>query len=377
MLESIHICFVVYSYEKTIKDTKDLLSAYHSLTGWCNALVESGCKVTALLRFHKEEHIVEHQTDYYFLKDKHGEQLKPWQIPFRLHQKAKAIDADVYHGHNMDKPIQHAHLKYLIGDKKLLIQNHAETPKKAWRIFLQRYLLKNIDAFLFCAKGQEEAWCKHQVITTNNKVYFAMEASTYFRKKDRKKAQQRTKIKGDPIFLWVGNLNANKDPITILKAFLNILSDHPRAQLYMIYRFDDLIKEVKQLVQSHDVLVNNVHLLGAKQYEALEDYYSSADYFILGSHHEGSGYALMESMACGCIPIVTAIPSFCMMTNNGQVGLLWEAGNELALENQIKKALSLDKNDQSKRALLFFEQELSYRAIAAKMKGYYIHLMDY
>ncbi len=53
-------------------------------------------------------------------------------------------------------------------------------------------------------------------------------------------------------------------------------------------------------------------------------YYNSADYFVLGSHYEGSGFSLVEAMSCGVIPIVTDIPSFRMMTNNGKIGTLME-----------------------------------------------------
>ena len=41
--------------------------------------------------------------------------------------------------------------------------------------------------------------------------------------------------------------------------------------------------------------------------------YSAADLFVVGSHHQGSGYALMEACACGAVPVVTAIPTFRLM----------------------------------------------------------------
>lgn len=376
MVVPIHICFVVNTYETKLKESKDLLLSYHSLTGWCDALVKSGCKITVLIRFHKKDHILQNETNYYFLPDGYGERLRPWQIPVGLYRKAAAIQADVYHGHNMDKMMQHAYLKYVIGDKKLLVQNHAETPKKRLRILLQRWLLKNIDAFLFCAKGQEIAWYEHGVISANSQSYFVMEASTHFKKKDRKASQQLTQLVGDPVFLWVGNLNENKDPLTILKAFVEILKNSPSAQLYMIYRFDDLKPQVVSFIERHEILKKQVHLLGAKSYEELEDYYNSADFFILGSHHEGSGYSLMESMACGCIPIVTDIPSFRMMTNKGQVGFLWEIGDEKALIIAIEKALSVDIKEQRLKVLQLFEQELSYDAISTKMLAYYSGLLS-
>jgi len=39
------------------------------------------------------------------------------------------------------------------------------------------------------------------------------------------------------------------------------------------------------------ILNNKVHLLGKIAHSEIEQYYNSADYFVLGSHYEGSGYA--------------------------------------------------------------------------------------
>ena len=40
----------------------------------------------------------------------------------------------------------------------------------------------------------------------------------------------------------------------------------------------------------------------------VEELMRAADIFTLGSHREGSGYALTEALACGLPPVVTDIP---------------------------------------------------------------------
>ena len=64
--------------------------------------------------------------------------------------------------------------------------------------------------------------------------------------------------------------------------------------------------------------------LGRLPHERLAAYYSAADIFVSGSHREGSGYALIEAMACGAIPCVTDIPSFRAIT--GGCGALLAGG---------------------------------------------------
>ena len=95
----------------------------------------------------------------------------------------------------------------------------------------------------------------------------------------------------------------------------------------------------------------------------LEFFYNDAHYFILGSHREGSGYALCEAMACGCVPIVTKISSFEKMTDNGDCFYLFDPGNA----QQLKGILLNLKNDEWQmkhlKVLKKFEKDLSPEAI--------------
>jgi glycosyltransferase involved in cell wall biosynthesis len=72
-------------------------------------------------------------------------------------------------------------------------------------------------------------------------------------------------------------------------------------------------------------------------------------------------------MACGCVPIVTTIPSFRHMLNEGDCGYLFEPGNDVEL---LEKMLYLNAEDYSqvrKKVLHKFEKDLSFEAIANKL----------
>ena len=88
----------------------------------------------------------------------------------------------------------------------------------------------------------------------------------------------------------------------------------------MIYHTDELISDIKKLlpVKSGD---QPVMLVGKIQHSELLYWFNSADFYLSASHYEGSGTALCEAMSCGCIPLVTDIPSFRMMSGNS--GLLY------------------------------------------------------
>ena len=101
-------------------------------------------------------------------------------------------------------------------------------------------------------------------------------------------------------------------------------------------------------------------LLGRVPHLDLEAIFNGADYFVLGSHSEGSGYTLAEALACGVVPIVTDIPSFRRMTYNGQIGALWQPGNPASFAAAAQLTLTHSWSEQSAAASSFFDAQLSF-----------------
>jgi glycosyltransferase involved in cell wall biosynthesis len=124
------------------------------------------------------------------------------------------------------------------------------------------------------------------------------------------------------------------------------------------------------------ILKDKVHLLGKVEHRQLGSCYNSADYFVAGSHREGSGYALSEALSCGCIPIVTNIPSFHMMTNEGQLGSLWNPGDKNSFANAATKAINKLREKEARACILFYKDVLSFGAIAKKALLYYQVIME-
>jgi glycosyltransferase involved in cell wall biosynthesis len=171
--------------------------------------------------------------------------------------------------------------------------------------------------------------------------------------------------------LWVGNLKANKDPLTVLAGFEQVLQHVPAARLYMAYRGTDLLPAVQERIAASSSLRGAVTLLGNVDHPRLEDIYNSADYFVSGSHSEGSGFAVAEAMACGVIPVVTRIPSFMAMTDDGRAGACWTAGDPDALSRALQHVLQQPVEALSRQARRIFDQRLGYPAIArASLRAY-------
>ena len=174
-------------------------------------------------------------------------------------------------------------------------------------------------------------------------------------------------MKGEHNFLWVGRLNQNKDPITVLTGFEKYLAIHPEAHLYMIFQEADLLETVTIKIKESPLLRDAVFLKGAVEYKKLPEWYSAAGFFISGSHREGGSFSLLEAMACGCIPIVTAIPASLKSIDNGKYGFSFEPGNSDDLAQKLLTASKISKKDFSAAIEMYFKEKLSSKAIADRL----------
>ena len=276
------------------------------------------------------------------------------------------------HIHGLFYPMQMRSLRSVIsGNCVLIAQHHAEKPWQRLRSPLQRWGLRTADGFFFAARELAESWIERGLISKKQRVFEVMEGSTCFRCEERLAARARTGLIGSPVVLWVGNLTANKDPMTVLTGFEQILQQVPMARLYMAYRQTDLLDAMKDRIASSLKLRSAVTLLGSVPHPQLEDIYNSSDYFVAGSHYEGSGFALAEAMACGVVPVVTDIPAFRAMTDGGRIGALWNAGDANAFSQSFLEVLQRPLKGESTRTVQGFDQRLSYPAIArASMSAY-------
>jgi len=170
-------------------------------------------------------------------------------------------------------------------------------------------------------------------------------------------------VHGRPALLWVGRLNANKDPLTVLDGFERALPDLDGAALTMVYGEGGELPAVQARVSASSALRDRVRLAGRVPADRMAAYFSAADIFVLGSHHEGSGYALIEACACGALPVVTDIPSFRAITGGGRVGVLWKPGDALQCSRALVAAARRDLDVEGRAMRDHFERHLSWEAV--------------
>ena len=86
---------------------------------------------------------------------------------------------------------------------------------------------------------------------------------------------------------------------------------------------------------------------------------------------------MCEAMSCGCIPILTKIPSFMMMTGYGKVGLNFDPGDTHQLCRTLERSTTLDLSLERKKVLEHFREELSNEATVDKMMQVFRGLKEF
>jgi glycosyltransferase involved in cell wall biosynthesis len=288
-----------------------------------------------------------------------------WSIPFHTHKYIRQIDADVILVQGFIFPLQLIILRLTLPSKvKILVQHHGEQPFSGLKYFFQKLSGKCMDACLFTAKENSVPWINKGIISKNCKCFEIMEASTDFQFKNQKEAlKKKLGMTGNSNYLWVGRLNQNKDPLTVVHAFYKYKKLNSEARLYMIFHDNELLNEIASFLTSAN-LQDIIFMVGKIPHDKLETWYNAADFYISASLLESTGYALLESMACGCIPIVTNIPSFRKITLNGTYGFLYKPGD---INELLQVFIESNKTDRTIAAALisnYFIEKLSFRAIA-------------
>lgn len=365
------IVFVNYYYNTQASNEEALLRQYYTVVGWAEALQRAGAEVIVVSRFNKESELTINNVRYIFKKDNLGPTIRAWQIPVKFLNAVAALHPNIIHLHHFSLSLQTLYVRLKTGKKSaIVIQHHGGKMIRGLKMQLHNFIHHVADGYFFTTYEQGASWFSNT--KQRKKIMPVMEGGTFFnfdtRDIDRDPTYRpREKFK----LLWVGRLDENKDPITVLKGLEIVFKDYPQANLNMIFSESDLLQEVEQIISHSSILKGRVHLLGNIPHHEIEAHYQGAGLFILGSHYEGSGYALSEALRCGCVPLITNIPSFKMMTDEGRLGALWTPSDPISLAIAIKKVMEKPLEEEGKKCIEFFHRSLSFDAIAAKALEHY------
>jgi glycosyltransferase involved in cell wall biosynthesis len=387
-----HVTLLNYIYDAEYTTVDALLERYLSLGGWAESLLAAGAqRVTVLQRFDRDIDMRRGGVEYLF-RSGASWPGRSWSDPRRMHRAVMELQPDVAHVNGLIFPAQTWLLRRALPrETALVVQDHGGMPTTGRTIgarlrhAVKRAGLRGADGFMFTTAAQAQPWRDAGLIGPEQPVYEIVEAGRPVRPLPRAEARVVSGVRGDPALLWVGHLDPNKDPLTVLAGFERALPQLPGARLTMAYMNDTLLPAVRARLAAAPALAERVELRGHVPYEQIAAYFSAADIFVQGSYREGSGYALIEALTCGAAPVVTDIPSFRALTldagGNGAgvaatpYGALWPPGDADALAAALVEVGRRDLAALRERLMAYAARELSWEAIGRRALAVYRDLL--
>jgi glycosyltransferase involved in cell wall biosynthesis len=356
---SLSVVQVNYAFDKHLADPARLLDRYFTLTGWSEAIANAGAgRADVVQRFSRDASLTRHGIDYHFVAGGAG----------RIARAVSRLAPDVVHVNGLIFPLATWRLRRALGAAAaIVVQNHSDgggVGRSPWLRGVGRATRHVVDGYLFAALEHAAPWREAGIVGPGQPLFQVMEASTDFRPLPRLAARADTAVAGSPAVLWVGRLNANKDPLTVLAGFERFADRFAAATLTMIYSTDEQLAAVRERVGRSPVLTTRVRLVGSVPRSRMPAFFSAADLFVVGSHHEGSGYSLMEACACGAVPVVTAIPTFRLLAAGG--GALWRPGDAGGLARALADVASRDLDAERARLAAHFSTALSWNVVGRR-----------
>ena len=152
------------------------------------------------------------------------------------------------------------------------------------------------------------------------------------------KYRTKMKLKKDDIILsYIGELNNNKNQVSIINIMKNIIYSNPNYKLLLIGNGNQRI-HLEQLILKYN-LSNNVKLLGSRK--DIRELLSITDLYIASSKREGLPVNVMEAMSMGKPIIANDNRGHRELLVDGINGYILNFDNEL---NVINKIIELTSN---------------------------------
>jgi glycosyltransferase involved in cell wall biosynthesis len=382
-----HVVQVSVFVDPLSRAPEQMLEAWPALHFTAHAAALAGCRVEVVQAAAADAERTRDEVSYHFVAERLPSRLRrrmgrAWApLTPRVFDEVVALAPDVVHFHGLSFPRHVGRLTRLLNDVPLLAQDHADRPRPSWRRGVQRRGLAQLAGVVFTARAQADPWVAAGIFAPTLPVLEVIESTSSFTpgkafdqgdvERGVAEARRASGVDGDPCFLWVGHLDDNKDPLTVLDAFAKVIARLPDARLWMCYRGAPLLAQVRARIASDAGLAERVTLLGSRSHAAVEDLLRAADFLVLGSHREGSGYSVLEALASGATPLVTDIPSLRRITGDGAVGALFPPGDAAALAGAMIDWAGRDRAAIRRNAREHFERRLSLEALGRELRTAY------
>lgn len=370
----LHVAQISFFLDPQERNPAQILHDWWALVYCAEMVARSGARVSVIQACGQTKNVTNNDVSYHFVSPERGQSTIAEATTFA--QLIRELKADVFHVHGLGFPLDVLALARLAPGTPIFLQDHANRVPRFWRRRTFRRGLSVATGISFCAERQAQPFLKAGLIHPRTTVFEISEGSSRFLPGDQQSARNITGVHGDPAVLWVGHLDPNKDPLTVLAGISAAVQGLPALQLWCCFGQAPLLSDVQKRIDNDPNLTGRVHLLGRVPHERIEQLMRAADIFVLGSHREGSGGALIEALACGLPPVVTDIPSFRMLTGDGTVGALWPCDDAPKFREALHSIAARPRQETRVAVRAYFDKKLSLEAVGRQLLAAYQTLIS-
>lgn len=146
-------------------------------------------------------------------------------------------------------------------------------------------------------------------------------------------------------FIYVGNLRARKNPVSVIEAISKCYSKEDSFSLTYVGvgAGESLVKEV---AVKHGFSAEQLRMPGFVAREQVRKMMQESDVFVLISRNEVYGLVYLEAMSVGCITVASKREGFDGIIEDGVNGFLCEAGNADELSLIIEKIRNMSPDER-------------------------------
>ncbi|KHS05793.1 glycosyl transferase [Xanthomonas phaseoli pv. phaseoli] len=350
-------------------NVEQVFAHWPTLADIAEAVASAGVQVSVIQASALNTRLRRQGVDYRFA-DLHqrGSAVRARTLAVLLHE----IDADVLHVHGLEFAGDARRLARLLPQLPILLQDHANRPPRWWARSLWRARYAAAAGIAFTSLELAQPFVRARLFRRSTQLFAIPESSSRFTLGDRLQAREQTRVHGDPCVVWIGHFSPAKDPLCVLDAVVTAARLLPGLRLWCVFDQAPLLAQVQQRLRADPQLARCVHLLGKVGHAHVQELLRAADVFVSASQAESCGYAALEAYACGCLPLLTAIPSFRALSDDGAVGELWPVGDASALSELLLRVSRQRPSRAQVRA--HFEARLSFAAVGRRWVQAYTQL---
>ncbi|KAB7769408.1 glycosyltransferase family 4 protein [Xanthomonas maliensis] len=351
-------------------DAEQVLSQWPSLATIADSVSSAGIRVSVIQVARWQRTLHRAGVDYHFLDPgPRGTRVRARRLGALLQQ----LGADLVHVHGLEFAGDARRLRRWLPRVRILLQDHANRLPRWWTRPLWRWRLAAADGVAFTTLALARPFQRAGLLQGRTQLFAIPESSSRFSPGDQAQARAQTQIGGSPCVLWIGHLSAGKDPLCVLDAVAMAAARAPELQLWCVFAQAPLRVEVEQRIRDDPRLATRVHLLGKADHAQVQTLLRAADLFVSASHGESCGYAALEALACGTLPVLTDIPAFRALSADGAMGLLWPVGDAAQLAERLLACVRQRPSRAQVRA--HFDAHLSLPAVGAQWRAAYHALL--